>query len=584
MLQQSGSDWPALAYHEPSITTILIQSSFVLASNILNHIVNSLLYCGLIGQILIGVAYGTPGGEILSRDVEATIVQLGYLGLILLVFEGGLATHFRSLKANIFLSIGVAVTGIGVPIALSFVLGTLVGASKLECFAAGAALCSTSLGTTFTVLRSSGLSQSRLGVVLASAAMLDDVVGLVMVQVVASLGASDASISATTVLRPVLVSLGFTAVTPLVCFALVKPATLALNSHRQSSPGSRLDKVLRTRRAALGFHTALLLALVAASSYAGTSNLFAAYIAGAAISWWDAEVPHAGSVAGTQQVPATDPGPRLVESDPADNYSGREVYAHYYEPVVQRLLQPFFFGSIGFSIPIARMFSGNALWKGIVYAILMCIAKLTCGLWLVRFPGVVPGIKACIKQLKLEHRKASPAQDAATELQQRHPGDIPETQNQATEPQDAAGSSSTTGEGEASHDASAGDDCSIGEVRHSEGTTSGETQPRDRNTSPHPLKPLSLYPAAIMGCAMVARGEIGFLISSVAQSHGVFGRSGSDGGSEIFLAVTWAIVLCTILGPLCTGLLVRRVKSLESGRNGGQAGGQSKDVLGAWGP
>lgn len=88
MSQHSGSDWPALAYHEPPITTILIQSSFVLVSNILNQAVNSLLYCGLIGQILIGVAYGTPGGNILSRDVETTIVQLGYLGLILLVFEG----------------------------------------------------------------------------------------------------------------------------------------------------------------------------------------------------------------------------------------------------------------------------------------------------------------------------------------------------------------------------------------------------------------------------------------------------------------------------------------------------------------
>ena len=473
-------------------------------------------------------------------------------------------------------------TGIGVPIALSFVLGTLVGVSNLECFAAGAALCSTSLGTTFTVLRSSGLSQSRLGVVLASAAMLDDVVGLVMVQVVANLGASGASISATTVLRPVLVSLGFAAVTPLVCIVLVKPATLLLNSYRQTSPGSRVDRALRTRSAALGFHTGLLLALVTASSYAGTSNLFAAYIAGAVISWWDAEVPHVGSSQGPEAVPASGTEASAVESAQVISYTGHEVYAHYYEPVVQRLLQPFFFGSIGFSIPIARMFSGNALWKGIVYAILMCIAKLACGLWLVRFPGVVPGVKAYIKQLKLEHQRPSRTQTEATELQQSEPGEPSETQTQAPERQEPVENSRPEGV-EPGHNASAVDGPSTVEERPSESITSGQTQTTDGNASPHPLKPLSLYPAAIMGCAMVARGEVGFLISSVAQSQGVFGSSSSDGGSEIFLVVTWAIVLCTILGPLCTGLLVRRVKSLESGRDG-QAGVQSKHVLGAWGP
>ncbi|KAJ6444086.1 sodium/hydrogen exchanger family protein [Purpureocillium lavendulum] len=580
MSQHATGSWPALAYHEPPIATILIQSSFILASNILNQIVNSLLYCGLIGQILIGVAYGTSGGAILSDDVEAAIVQLGYIGLILLVFEGktattrfplqcdsradirdlgGLATDFRSLKANIFLSIGVAVTGIGMPIALSFVLGTLIGASNLECFAAGAALCSTSLGTTFTVLRSSGLSNSRLGVVLASAAMLDDVVGLVMVQVVANLGGPGASISATTVLRPVLVSLGFAAITPLVCFAVIKPTTVLLNNYRQRYTDGRVDKMLQTRRAALVFHTALLLVLVASSSYAGTSNLFAAYIAGAVISWWDAEVPHV-------QYPE-----RQSQGDPAgsarpSNSSGYEVYAHYYDPVVQRLLQPFFFGSIGFSIPITRMFSGDALWKGVVYAILMCIAKLTCGLCLVRFPGVVPVIRAYIKKFKLEHQGRAHVRTPATELQERAETNATERRAQAPESEHQAGSSTT--EEASAEDVSADGDSSMSEVRAPQTTPSVETRPTNLNASPHPLKPLSLYPAAIMGCAMVARGEIGFLISAIAESQGVFGGSNPDGGSDIFLVVTWAIVLCTILGPLGTGLLVRRVKGLERERNG----------------
>jgi len=78
----------ALAYHEPTITTILIQSSFLILLNVLNWALDSLLYCGLIGQILVGIAWGTPGAGLLTRDAEDIVVQLGYLGLILMVFEG----------------------------------------------------------------------------------------------------------------------------------------------------------------------------------------------------------------------------------------------------------------------------------------------------------------------------------------------------------------------------------------------------------------------------------------------------------------------------------------------------------------
>ena len=82
---------------------------------------------------------------------------------------------------------------------------------------------------------------------------------------------------------------------------------------------------------------------------------------------------------------------------------------------------------------------------------------------------------------------------------------------------------------------------------------------------------------------MTARGEIGFLISSVAESNNVFAsESDTRSSSDIFLIVTWAIVLCTILGPLAVGLLVRRVKALQAGvEKEGRI--VRRDVLGAWG-
>jgi hypothetical protein len=78
----------ALSYHEPGIVTILIQSSFLLLLNALNYVLDRVVYCGLIGQILVGIAWGTPGAKWIGIESEQVVVQLGYLGLILLVYEG----------------------------------------------------------------------------------------------------------------------------------------------------------------------------------------------------------------------------------------------------------------------------------------------------------------------------------------------------------------------------------------------------------------------------------------------------------------------------------------------------------------
>ena len=78
----------SLSYHEPSITTILILSSFLLLLNTVNYILDRIVYCGLIGQIFIGVGWGIPGTGWLSREVQDTVMQLGYLGLVLIVYEG----------------------------------------------------------------------------------------------------------------------------------------------------------------------------------------------------------------------------------------------------------------------------------------------------------------------------------------------------------------------------------------------------------------------------------------------------------------------------------------------------------------
>jgi len=102
-------------------------------------------------------------------------------------------------------------------------------------------------------------------------------------------------------------------------------------------------------------------------------------------------------------------------------------------------------------------------------------------------------------------------------------------------------------------------------------TTRRTSQPKEKTTM---ARPKSLYPASILGCAMIARGEVGFLISAVAQTNGIL-------SADVFLLVTWAILLCTIIGPVAVGLLARRVHRLQQTERA-QASGK-EDPLGDWG-
>lgn len=482
---------------------------------------------------------------------------------------GGISSNLKALKANLFLSSAVAIAGIAAPIGISFVLLGLLPLSPVQAFAAGAALCSTSLGTTFTVLATSGLTESRLRVVLTSAAMMDDVVGLIMVQIISSLGAGS-SFNEITVIRPVFVSIAFAVLVPLICLYVAKPIVLGANDHLRQPDNARYRAIFCSPKASFVYQTGILLAMITGATYAGTSNLYAAYLAGASITWLDGCLANhkreQTSIAGSttsQNAGQSSRSPSLhrvnsnrsasISEHPNTNTSslpqehtgacsGKGVYEKYYSPAVESILRPLFFASIGFAIPITRMFTGRVIWRGLVYTILMAFAKVICGFWLVRFASM-PRAKAISKMLpsiKLTtfgSKKSSPrASDAVSEEPSR------------TAP---AGTASTA------------------DTRPAANTT------RKRTALP---RPKSLYPAAILGSAMVARGEIGFLISSVAEANEVFGAGGN---TEEFLVVTWAILLCTLIGPITVGLLVKRVKRLQEAERK-KANGQD-DPLGIWG-
>ncbi|KAI9764514.1 MAG: hypothetical protein M1839_005884 [Geoglossum umbratile] len=244
------------------------------------------------------------------------------------------------------------------------------------------------------------------------------------------------------------------------------------------------------------------------------------------------------------------------ESDRGEDLDsvGLRVYEAYYKPAA----------SIGFSIPITEMFAGPTLWRGIVYALVMVVAKLFTGIWLLRFTIVLPrAIETVSRKVRIPIKRFDSGNPSGVMSPNKN----------------ALGGKS----GDASTPVARATDSSVNFERAAAPLPNIPLNPRASKTS----NPRSFYPSAILGIAMVARGEIGFLIASVAESQGIFHTGNEEmenGNSSLYLQVTWAIVICTILGPVIVGILVKRVRALDEKREGSVTGGDcGTSVLGVWG-
>jgi Kef-type K+ transport system membrane component KefB len=141
----------------------------------------------LVAGIVIGnlVLFGFHGFDFLK--VDAVIGALAEIGVIILLFEVGLESNLGEMLEVGWSSLLVALAGVVAP----FLLGWAVSAyfipnePRLVHIFIGATLCATSVGITARVLKDMGRLQSRESRIILGAAVLDDVLGLLILAVVA---------------------------------------------------------------------------------------------------------------------------------------------------------------------------------------------------------------------------------------------------------------------------------------------------------------------------------------------------------------------------------------------------------------
>ena len=485
-------------YEELALPQLLTLIAFLGLLQLARKLAAATVGAGLLGECAIGVIFGSPLAGILPLAWEEFSLALGYLGLVLILLDGGLRLNARTFLPNLPLGVLAAVVGIGLPIGFTFALfaSPAYRLPKSSAFAAGSALASTSLGTTFAVIASVSKAQgidlgtTRCGSILSGAAVFDDVIALALLAVLTSLGAGGASGGASLawlVVRPLLSSAVMAAAGPLVALYLARPVW-----RRLIEP--RLERLSQANQDAILLSSGVLVlsAFLAIATYVRTTVLFGAFLAGVFLT----------------MLPSPDSSLSFL--------AAYETYVHSLQAYV---FEPLFFASVGFTIPFLSLWTGARIWKGVVYALLMLLGKLLVGAVLIVAHVCSP----------------SPTAPEGSDLDSECPPK-PDWQG------------------------STADELALRSL-----TLETESTLVEKKISRWDVTE-SVPPAALLGFAMVSRGEIGVLVLQAVRS---FEHPLID--EEAYLMGIWAVTLCTIVGPIAVSLIVKGWgTSIARGRWGGE--------------
>jgi Kef-type K+ transport system membrane component KefB len=188
-------------------TLLLALISIFVAAKLFGELAERLGQPAVLGELLGGVLIGVSGLHLVDPH-DVTIHLLSELGVILLLFLIGLETDLRKLMRVGGSATAVAIVGVALPFVGGAALGYLLGLPVMVSVFLGAALTATSVGITARVLSDLGHLQDAESQVILGAAVVDDIIGLVLLTVVGTL-AGGGELTFLGLGRIVLIAFGF---------------------------------------------------------------------------------------------------------------------------------------------------------------------------------------------------------------------------------------------------------------------------------------------------------------------------------------------------------------------------------------
>jgi Kef-type K+ transport system membrane component KefB len=164
-------------------STVILQVAVILmAARVLGELAVYLRVPSVIGEIVAGIILGPSLLGFIAA--EGLILILAEIGIILLLFQVGLETDIGELAKSGGKSVIVAITGFVVPFVSCLLLCYYVFSLDLivSLLIAGT-MTATSIGITMRTLSDLGRGQSREGRIILGAAVLDDILGVLLLAI-----------------------------------------------------------------------------------------------------------------------------------------------------------------------------------------------------------------------------------------------------------------------------------------------------------------------------------------------------------------------------------------------------------------
>lgn len=156
----------------------------LLATAVAGHFSARLNFPPVIGQLLVGVVLGPA---MLNWVKPGSLVEIfSELGVVILMFIGGLESDLRLLKKYLKPSLLVAVAGMIFPIVGAYLVGQSFGLNHLENMFLGVIFAATSVSISVEVLKNMRQLDTPEGTTILGAAVVDDVLSIIVLSVLVS--------------------------------------------------------------------------------------------------------------------------------------------------------------------------------------------------------------------------------------------------------------------------------------------------------------------------------------------------------------------------------------------------------------
>jgi Kef-type K+ transport system membrane component KefB len=246
----------------------VLLSLFVMlaAAKVMAEVFERLRQPAVVGEILAGVVIGPSlMGWVAPSDL---INILAEIGVIFLLFTVGLETKPQAIFRVGTRALMVGVFGVVLPFVAGYFIAMWWGGNFVEAMFVGAALVATSVGITARVLASLGLLETETSRIILGAAVIDDILGLIILSLVSSV--SKGSVSYTSLGKTAGAALLFTIFVALIGSRVMTGLAPAVKRLHLSKPFFNIGLIL-------------CLGLSVASIYVGVAAIIGAFLAGMAL-------------------------------------------------------------------------------------------------------------------------------------------------------------------------------------------------------------------------------------------------------------------------------------------------------------